>query len=188
MFTQPGKKLLFMGAELGQRSEWAHEGQLDWGLLDHDSHKGISRLVGDLNRIYREESPLHELDCEPGGFEWAVPNDSANSVVAYFRLGNDRSPVLVVHNMTPVPRHGYRSASPRPGHGMRSSIPTPRSTAVPARATSVASAPARSPYPTTADPIRSTSRCHHWQRSLSAIGIRIRQGCACRGGGGVNHG
>ncbi|MEX1037358.1 MAG: 1,4-alpha-glucan branching protein GlgB [Acidimicrobiia bacterium] len=115
MFTQPGKKLLFMGAELGQRSEWAHEGELDWSLLDHDSHKGISRLVGDLNRIYRQESALHELDCEPGGFEWAVPNDSANSVVSYFRRGSDSSPVLVVHNMTPVPRYGYRIGVPEPG-------------------------------------------------------------------------
>ena len=115
MFTQPGKKLLFMGAELGQRSEWAHEGELDWGLLDHDSHKGISRLVGDLNRIYREERALHELDCDPGGFEWAVPNDSANSVIAYFRLGTDGAPVLVVHNMTPVPRHGYRIGVPEAG-------------------------------------------------------------------------
>ncbi len=115
MFTQPGKKLLFMGAELGQRTEWAHEGQLDWNLLESDSHQGISRLVGDLNRVYREEVALHELDCEPGGFEWAVPNDSVNSVIAYFRLGRDGSPVLVVHNMTPVPRHGYRIGVPEAG-------------------------------------------------------------------------
>jgi 1,4-alpha-glucan branching enzyme len=114
MFTQPGKKLLFMGAELGQRSEWAHESQLEWGLLEHDAHRGISRLVGDLNRIYREEPALHELDCEPDGFEWAVPNDSANSVIAFFRRGKSGT-ALVVHNMTPVPRHGYRIGVPHAG-------------------------------------------------------------------------
>ena len=114
MFTQPGKKLLFMGAELGQRSEWAHESQLEWGLLDHDAHRGISRLVGDLNRIYREEPSLHELDCDPDGFEWAVPNDSANSVIAFFRRGTSGTS-LVVHNMTPVPRHGYRIGVPHAG-------------------------------------------------------------------------
>jgi 1,4-alpha-glucan branching enzyme len=114
MFTQPGKNLLFMGAELGQRSEWAHESELEWGLLDHDAHRGISRLVGDLNRVYREEPALHEFDCEPEGFEWAVPNDSANSVIAFFRHGQ-RGTVLVVHNMTPVPRHGYRIGVPQPG-------------------------------------------------------------------------
>jgi 1,4-alpha-glucan branching enzyme len=115
MYTQPGKKLLFMGAELGQRSEWAHESQLDWDLLDHEAHQGISRLIGDLNRIYREEPALHELDCEPGGFDWAVPNDSANSVIAYFRRGSDKAVTLAVHNMTPVPRHGYRIGVPEPG-------------------------------------------------------------------------
>jgi 1,4-alpha-glucan branching enzyme len=114
MYTQPGKKLLFMGAELGQRSEWAHESQLEWELLDHEAHRGISRLVGDLNRIYREEPSLHELDCEPDGFDWAVPNDSANSVIAFFRRGMSGT-ALVAHNMTPVPRHGYRIGVPQAG-------------------------------------------------------------------------
>ena len=115
MCSQPGKKLLFMGAEFAQRAEWSHESQLDWGLGEQQSHQGISRLVGDLNRIYREEPALHELDCEGGGFEWAVPNDSANSVIAYFRKSADGEAVLAVHNMTPVLRHGYRIGVPARG-------------------------------------------------------------------------
>jgi 1,4-alpha-glucan branching enzyme len=115
MHAQPGKKLLFMGAELAQRSEWSHEGQLQWDLGDLESHQGISRLMGDLNRIYQEEPALHELDCEGSGFEWAVPNDSANSVIAYFRKSAGDDAVLVVHNMTPVPRHGYRIGVPQAG-------------------------------------------------------------------------
>ena len=108
LYAQPGKKLIFMGMEIAQRSEWAHEGQLDWHLAEHESHRGISRLVGDLNRVYREEPALHERDCDPEGFEWAVPNDAANSVLAYFRTASGGDRILVVHNMTPIPRHGYR--------------------------------------------------------------------------------
>jgi 1,4-alpha-glucan branching enzyme len=115
MYAQPGKKLLFMGAELAQRSEWAHEGQLEWHLLNSDWHRGVSKLLGDLNRVYRDEPALHELDCDPGGFEWAVPNDAANSVLAFFRRSSDGETVLVVHNMTPVPRHAYRIGVPEAG-------------------------------------------------------------------------
>jgi 1,4-alpha-glucan branching enzyme len=115
MYTQPGKKLLFMGAELAQRREWSHDGQLEWDVLDADSHKGVARLLGDLNRLYRDELALHELDNESGGFEWAVPNDSANSVIAYFRRATRGDTLLVVHNLTPVPRHSYRVGVPEPG-------------------------------------------------------------------------
>jgi len=115
MYAQPGKKLLFMGAELAQRSEWAHEGQLEWHLLTADWHRGVSKLLGDLNRVYRQEPALHELDCDPAGFEWAVPNDAANSVLAFFRRSADGEVVLVVHNMTPVPRHAYRIGVPEAG-------------------------------------------------------------------------
>jgi 1,4-alpha-glucan branching enzyme len=109
MYTQPGKKLLFMGAELGQRTEWAHEGELAWEEVDeHPSHRGISRLVRDLNRLYQQEPVMHELDCDGLGFEWAEANDSLNSVLAYFRKGSGDEVLLVVHNMTPVLRHGYR--------------------------------------------------------------------------------
>ncbi|HEX6221795.1 MAG TPA: 1,4-alpha-glucan branching protein GlgB [Acidimicrobiia bacterium] len=115
MWTQPGKKLLFMGGELAQPTEWAHEGQVDWVLGDHANNGGISRLVGDLNRLYRDYPALHETDTKPEGFEWAVVNDSENSVLAYFRRTGDEV-LLVVHNLTPVPRHEYRIGVPGPGH------------------------------------------------------------------------
>jgi 1,4-alpha-glucan branching enzyme len=115
MWTQPGKKLLFMGAEIGARSEWSHDGQLDWRLTDLEPHRGIQRLVTDLNRVYADEAALHDLDCDPAGFEWAVPNDAANSVLAYFRSSADAETVLVVVNLTPVPRHAYRIGVSGPG-------------------------------------------------------------------------
>jgi 1,4-alpha-glucan branching enzyme len=115
MWTQPGKKLLFMGAEIGQGGEWAHEGQVDWGVRDQEANSGLARLIGDLNRVYRDYPALHETDCKPEGFEWAVVNDSANSILAYFRHAGDGETLLVVHNMTPVPRSNYRIGVPGPG-------------------------------------------------------------------------
>ena len=115
MYTQPGKKLLFMGGEIAQGGEWAHESQLDWPAADRELNQGIARLVGDLNRLYRDYTALHETDTEPGGFEWAVVNDSANSVLAYFRRASSGETLLVVHNLTPVPRHAYRIGVPHPG-------------------------------------------------------------------------
>ena len=112
MWTEPGKKLLFMGGELAQSAEWAHEGQVDWSLVDHDANTGVSRLVGDLNRLYRERTALHGTDFRPEGFEWASADDSTNSVLAYFRHSPKGETLLVVHNMTPVPRHGYRVGVP----------------------------------------------------------------------------
>jgi len=114
MYTQPGKKLLFMGAELAQRTEWAHDDQLQWHLADLEPHGGVGRLIADLNRVYAEEPALHELDCDPAGFEWAVANDSANSVSAYFR-SSAGGKVLAAANLTPVPRHGYRIGVSGPG-------------------------------------------------------------------------
>jgi 1,4-alpha-glucan branching enzyme len=114
MWTQPGKKLLFMGGELAQPGEWAHEGELAWALTDNQAHAGISRLVGDLNRLYRDYPALHETDTRPEGFEWAVVNDSENSVLAYFRRLGDEV-LLIVHNLTPVPRHEYRIGVPGRG-------------------------------------------------------------------------
>ena len=116
MWTQPGKKLLFMGGELAQPTEWAHESQVDWGLRDREPHQGISRLVGDLNRVYRDYPALHETDFVPEGFEWAVVNDSANSILAYFRRAPNGETLLVIHNLTPVPRNGYRVGVPGPGN------------------------------------------------------------------------
>lgn len=115
MWTQPGKKLLFMGSEFAQRLEWSHDAQLQWELTDLEPHRGIQRLVADLNRVYADEAALHELDCDPAGFEWAVVNDSVNSVLAYFRSSAGVDKVLVAVNLTPVPRHAYRLGVPGPG-------------------------------------------------------------------------
>jgi 1,4-alpha-glucan branching enzyme len=115
MYTQPGKKLLFMGVEIAQRSEWSHEGQLEWDLLDSEPHRGVQQVTTDLNRVYADEPALHELDCDPRGFEWAVANDAANSVAAYFRRSEEDETLLVAINLTPVPRHMYRIGVPAPG-------------------------------------------------------------------------
>jgi 1,4-alpha-glucan branching enzyme len=117
MFTHPGKKLLFMGGEFGQEREWNHDASLDWHLLDDPMHKGVQALVRDLNAVYRGLPALHQLDCEPEGFEWIEGNDNDNSVLAYLRRGRtDPERVAVaVCNFTPVPRHGYRVGVPYPG-------------------------------------------------------------------------
>jgi 1,4-alpha-glucan branching enzyme len=116
MYTQPGKKLLFMGGEFGQWEEWSHDRTLDWHLLQSPMHAGLQRWVRDLNTAYRGEPALHQLDCEPAGFEWVDANDSEQSVLSFLRKGRsaDES-LLVVLNFTPVPRHNYRVGVPRGG-------------------------------------------------------------------------
>jgi len=115
-WAQPGKKLLFMGGEFGQRREWNHDESLDWHLVSEGSvHARLQRLVGELNRLYREEPALHELDCGGGGFEWAEVDDAENSVVAFVRRGQGDAQVLAVFNCTPVPRANYRLGVSRPG-------------------------------------------------------------------------
>jgi 1,4-alpha-glucan branching enzyme len=115
MFAQPGKKLLFMGGELGQPWEWAHEGGVGWHLLEEPGHRGILTWVSDLNRMYREERALHALDFDAGGFEWVEGNDPANGVLAFLRKAPDGRDVLCVFNLTPVPRPDYRLGVPRAG-------------------------------------------------------------------------
>jgi len=115
MWTQPGKKLLFMGNEFAQWSEWNHDTDLDWHLLDADAHSGIQRLVADLNRLYREEPALHELDTDPAGFEWVDANDNVHSVLTYLRKSSDGDTLLVALNFTPEPRHAYRVGVPHSG-------------------------------------------------------------------------
>ena len=116
MWTHPGKKLLFMGCEFGQWREWNHDEQLDWYLLQYAEHIGVKKLVSDLNRVYREEKALHERDTEPMGFQWLIGDDSANSVFAYLRWSKEGEPLLVVANLTPVPREGYRVGVPYGGN------------------------------------------------------------------------
>ena len=115
MWTFPGKKLLFMGGEIAQWSEWKSDGSLDWDLLDFPLHRGIQNLIADLNNIYRKWRALHGADNDPGGFQWAVADDRANSVYAFFRRGGDEPILLVVTNMTPLPRYDYRIHVPAYG-------------------------------------------------------------------------
>ncbi len=108
MWGYPGKKLLFMGQEFAQRREWSEERALDWELMDAPAHRGVASLVRDLNRLYRETPALHARDCEGDGFAWAVVDDAANSVFAWERRAPAEATVLVVSNLTPIPREGYR--------------------------------------------------------------------------------
>jgi len=116
MFAQPGKKLLFMGGEFGQWKEWIHDESLDWHLLQYAPHRGIQRWVEDLNRLYRNEAALHELDCQPAGFEWIDCNDAEGSTVSLIRKAKSTDEVvLAVCNFTPVPRNDYRVGVVRGG-------------------------------------------------------------------------
>jgi 1,4-alpha-glucan branching enzyme len=114
-FAQPGKKLLFMGGEFGQRDEWNHDGSLAWQLLERVPHRGVQRWVQDLNRFLRQEPAMHELDFEPAGFRWIDCNDSEQSVIALERRARVGESVVAVFNFTPVPRPGYRVGVPQPG-------------------------------------------------------------------------
>jgi 1,4-alpha-glucan branching enzyme len=115
LFAHPGKKLQFMGAELGQWSEWRHDTSLDWHLLDYPLHRGVQAWVRDLNRVYRSEEALHELDFSREGFEWNDFSDSEQSVISFVRRARSGDLILAVFNFTPVPRPGYTIRAPRGG-------------------------------------------------------------------------
>ncbi len=116
MYGQPGKKLLFMGGEFGQRGEWDHDGSLEWHALDHPLHAGLRLWVGDLNHFYRTEAALHEQDCQAAGFEWIDCTDTQQSVIAFARHGRPaEDTVIAIYNFTPVPRPNYRLGAPRSG-------------------------------------------------------------------------
>ncbi len=116
MYTHPGKKLLFMGGEFGQHGEWAHDHSLDWHLLEDPRHRDLQKWVRDLNHLYRTEPALFELDFHGSGFEWIDFHDADNSVISYLRRGkSEGSPLAVVCNFTPVPRHNYRVGVPQAG-------------------------------------------------------------------------
>ena len=117
MYAQPGKKLLFMGCEFGQVREWAHDTSLEWHVLQYAVHKGAQKWVEQLNRVYRDEPALHELDNDPTGFEWVDANDTGASVLSFLRKGKSpRDTVLVVCNFTPVPREKYVVGVPSDGY------------------------------------------------------------------------
>jgi 1,4-alpha-glucan branching enzyme len=116
MHASSGKKLVFMGAELAQWREWAHDGQLDWRLAGEPWHAGVGRWIGDLNRLHRDERAMHEFDFDQAGFSWVDANDSEQSVASVMRFAAGSRPVLAVLNFTPVPREGYRLGLPSGGY------------------------------------------------------------------------
>ncbi len=107
MWGHPGKKLLFMGQEFAQPGEWNHDAELPWALLGDERHAGVQRLVRDLNRLYREQAALHRLDCDGAGFEWIDAHDAERSLYSWLRRDDQGGMVLVLSNMTPVPREGF---------------------------------------------------------------------------------
>ncbi len=116
MFAHPGKKLQFMGCELGPTSEWNHDCELDWSLLDRDRHHRLQGFVRDLNRLYAGQPALHERDFGWDGFQWIDCDDAERSVLSFIRRGRAGSnPVIAVANFTPVPRPGYRLGVPAAG-------------------------------------------------------------------------
>ncbi len=116
MWAHPGKKLLFMGGEFGQRREWTHDGELEWWVSELPGHAGVKRLIGDLNRVYRRESALHQIDFSPEGFEWVDVGNSEMSIIAFLRKSaGDGAPLLVVCNFTPVPRANFLIGVPSRG-------------------------------------------------------------------------
>ncbi|HUZ01171.1 MAG TPA: 1,4-alpha-glucan branching protein GlgB [Thermomicrobiaceae bacterium] len=116
MWSQPGKKLLFMGGEIGQRQEWNHDWSIQWELLRYPAHEGVLRCVRDLNRLYRAEPALHELDFDPAGFQWIDANDAEQSTMAYVRWSRERtSGIVCCFNFTPVPRFNFRLGVPKAG-------------------------------------------------------------------------
>jgi 1,4-alpha-glucan branching enzyme len=117
MYAQPAKKLLFMGGEIGQRDEWVHDRSLEWHLLQYSPHGGLRRWMSDLNRFYRAEPALHELDCDPAGFEWIDCNDAEGGTLSLMRKGKSTGDiVLAACNFTPVPRLNYKVGAPRGGY------------------------------------------------------------------------
>ncbi len=116
MWAHPGKKLLFMGGELAQEAEWSWERSLDWHLLERADHAGVQALVRDLNRVYRAEPALWEVDFDASGFRWLEPNDAPGNVLGFLRLSaSGERAVACVCNFSPVPRHAYRVGLPRAG-------------------------------------------------------------------------
>jgi 1,4-alpha-glucan branching enzyme len=115
-YAQPGKKLLFMGDEFGQWREWNHDDSLDWQLLEYPPHQGLQKWLTDTNRLYRAQPALHELDCDPAGFEWIDCNDSEQSTLTMIRKAKTTDDlILIAFNFTPVPRQNYRVGVPREG-------------------------------------------------------------------------
>jgi 1,4-alpha-glucan branching enzyme len=116
MYTHPGTKLLFQGSEFGQTSEWNFQQSLDWHLLEYDVHKGAQDIVKDLNKLYKEETALHEKQFSPEGFEWIDHGDHENSIISYIRKGDlEKEHLVIVLNLTQTPQKNYRIGLPKKG-------------------------------------------------------------------------
>jgi 1,4-alpha-glucan branching enzyme len=116
MWARPGKKLIFMGSEFGQWTEWNHDGSLDWHYAEADEHGGLSRLIADLNRCYREHPALWEADCEPAGFQWVDLHNADENIIAFLRIApSSGQRIFCVCNFAPMIRKGYRIGAPSPG-------------------------------------------------------------------------
>jgi 1,4-alpha-glucan branching enzyme len=116
MYAQPGKKLLFMGCDVAQRAEWNHDSSVEWHLLQYAPHRGVRDLVRDLNRLYRDQPALHELDCDSHGCEWIDCNDSDHSTLSFLRRSAGGEVAVVACNFTPQPRRNYRVGVPHDGY------------------------------------------------------------------------
>ena len=114
MYSQPGKKLIFMGNEIAQRSEWNHDSSLDWHVLDHAPHRNIQSVIRDLNHLYSRETAL-QIDCDPQGFEWVDASDHNNSILSYLRKDYDGNYILCAFNFTPIPQAHYAIGVPKQG-------------------------------------------------------------------------
>lgn len=115
MYGQPGKKLNFMGTEFGQTSEWNHDEQLEWHLLDFERHQGVQALTRDLNHLYSDEPAMHDQDCDPKGFEWRLQDADDASILAHERISEAGERILVITNFTPVPHENFRLGVPNVG-------------------------------------------------------------------------
>jgi 1,4-alpha-glucan branching enzyme len=117
MYAHPGKKLLFMGSEIGQWDEWKHDSSIDWHLLQYHPHRGVQHMMKDLNTLYKSEPCLHEIDFDFTGFEWVDLTDWENSIISFLRKGKSSNDIVfVVCNLTPVYRENYRLGVPRAGY------------------------------------------------------------------------
>jgi 1,4-alpha-glucan branching enzyme len=133
-WAQPGKKLLFMGGEFGQKREWAHEGSLEWWVLEFRLHSGVQRLVSDLNRVYREQPALYEREFDPGTFEWVDADNADSSVLSFLRRGH-QDVILIVANLPRCCAMRPWSVFPTAAGGASSSTATPRLMAAVTKAT-----------------------------------------------------
>src|SRR5690606_21332129 len=115
MYAHPGSKLLFMGAEFGQSSEWNHDSSLDWHLLQYESHQKLKETIKELNQLFKTEPALHENLYTQEGFKWLDISDADNSVISFFRKSLSGERILIICNFTPIPRENYYLPMPEPG-------------------------------------------------------------------------